>query len=79
MTHEQLACQEQARNEGREHPDRAWICTFFDTWERNPYYAGPPVPHPEDDCCCWEAEDYVAAPEAQVEPMADPWEDDIPF
>ena len=20
-----------------------------DTWERNPHYAGPPVPHPESD------------------------------
>ena len=43
------ACKEFARNVGADHPDRAWILTDFDTWERNPYYSGPPVPHPEDD------------------------------
>ena len=34
---------------GAEQPDRAWISTPFDTWERNPFYVGPPVRHPEDD------------------------------
>ena len=34
---------------GAEDPKRAWILTPFDTWERNPYYKGPPVRHPEDD------------------------------
>jgi hypothetical protein len=43
------ACCEQARNEGRDHPERAWILTFFDTWEPNPFYIGPPVRHPETD------------------------------
>ena len=28
--------------------DRAWILSDRDTWERNPRYDGPPVPHPED-------------------------------
>jgi hypothetical protein len=36
---------EQARNEGAEDP----TLTFFDTWEQNPYYQGPPVPHPESE------------------------------
>ena len=28
--------------------DRPWILSDRDTWERNPRYDGPPVPHPED-------------------------------
>jgi hypothetical protein len=44
------ACKEYARNYGSDHPERAWILTDFDTWERNPFYSGPKVPHPEDDC-----------------------------
>lgn len=32
---------------GREQP--AWILTNWDSWERNPYYTGPAVRHPEDD------------------------------
>jgi len=43
------ACREYARNVGRENPDRAWIGTHYDTWERNPFYVGPPQRHPEDD------------------------------
>lgn len=34
---------------GAETPDRAWILSPFDTWEPNPHYRGPAVPHPEDD------------------------------
>lgn len=49
MSYEQEACREQARNVGREDPTREWICTNFDSWERNPYYVGPPGRHPEDD------------------------------
>lgn len=40
---------EYAREHGREEPDRAWILTPLDTWERNPFYQGPPARHPEDD------------------------------
>jgi hypothetical protein len=43
------ACREYARNYGATRPERAWILTDFDTWEPNPSYSGPPVPHPEDD------------------------------
>lgn len=45
----QEACQEFARNFGQQHQNWAWVLTDFDTWERNPYYQGPPQPHPEDD------------------------------
>ena len=42
------ACREYARNVGSEHPERPWILTDRDTWERNPFYDGPAVPHPDD-------------------------------
>ncbi len=40
------ACREFAMN--CEAPaDVAWICTPFDTWERNPRYTGRPQNHPD--------------------------------
>lgn len=44
-----MAVLEYAREHGRQQEERAWILTPFDTWEPNPAYTGPPVPHPEDD------------------------------
>ena len=43
----QEACREFAYNYGSTRPEKAWVLTDFDTWEPNPHYAGPPVPHPE--------------------------------
>lgn len=43
------ACKEFAWNYGMDHPDKAWLLSDYDTWEKNPHYKGPPVPHPEDD------------------------------
>jgi hypothetical protein len=43
------AFQEYARNYGREHLDQAWVLTPWDTWQRNPFYSGPPARHPEED------------------------------
>ena len=43
------AADEYGRNHGSENTDCAWILTPFDTWEANPFYRGPAVPHPEDD------------------------------
>lgn len=43
------ACREYAYNVGRESTGRAWILTDRDTWERNPFYVGPPARHPDDD------------------------------
>ena len=34
---------------GSEKSKRAWILTDYDVWEKNPFYVGPPQPHPEDD------------------------------
>jgi len=43
------AAREFASNVGSEDTTRAWILSPFDSWERNPYYQGPDVPHPEED------------------------------
>lgn len=48
--------------------ERAWILTDYDVWVKNPHYAGPPQPHPEDD-----ADD--AAREAQGDERGPP----VPF
>lgn len=64
-----------ARELGREHPERAWILSDRDAWYQNPFYNGPPVPHPEDDCG---DEEYSAAPVG--DPVSsDLHDDDIPF
>jgi hypothetical protein len=76
------AVREYARNVGAERPDRAWILSPYDTWERNPCYSGPPARHPEDDY----DEDEVAGfdlgatelPAAAASP-ADPDDFDVPF
>jgi len=41
------AMYEYARNVGKERPDIAWILDPRDVWMKNPFYQGPPVPHPE--------------------------------
>ena len=33
---------------GAERPDTQWLLSDYDTWERNPHYAGPDQRHPED-------------------------------
>jgi hypothetical protein len=34
---------------GMENPDRQWILTDYDVWEKNPFHNGPEQQHPEDD------------------------------
>lgn len=48
MSYLQEAVAEYASEHGRLDTDRAWILSPFDTWERNPFYQGPPQSHPED-------------------------------
>jgi len=43
------SAREYARDVGNERTDCAWILPPFYSWERNPFYVGPPQPHPEDD------------------------------
>ena len=38
----------EARELGAQRPEVAWVLTDRDVWHANPYYQGPPVPHPED-------------------------------
>lgn len=33
---------------GKDHPDTQWLCSNYDSWERNPHYTGPDQGHPED-------------------------------
>lgn len=85
------AVREYARNVGAERRDQAWIVSPYDTWERNPFYSGPPQPHPEDNCGDdWEADMLMDAqygllpgdplPAADVpSDGADPFDDDLPF
>jgi hypothetical protein len=43
------ATQEYVFTLGKDRPDVAWILSPYDTWHKNPYYVGAPVPHPEDN------------------------------
>lgn len=61
----QDAMREYAANVGRESPDRAWILTNYDVWERNPFYHGPAVRHPEDD----QDDEEVIEPETQADDL----------
>ncbi len=48
-TPQQEAHQEMVLLFGAERPERAWILSDYNVWEPNPFYQGPPQPHPEDD------------------------------
>lgn len=43
------AIEEQKQIFGYERQEQQWILTSWDSWEKNPYYSGPPQRHPEDD------------------------------
>jgi hypothetical protein len=61
---------------GAEDPTSAWILTPYDTWERNPFYVGPAVRHPEDD---HEYEGEVRQPTPRSIERYDLDDDYIPF
>lgn len=42
------AIEEQRLIFGEENPNKQWILSSWDTWERNPFYTGPDQGHPED-------------------------------
>jgi hypothetical protein len=75
------AVREFARNYGYDHPDQAWVLHDFDVWERNPFYHGPPVPHPESIEAEMGLPAYEPPPVEVVEPQHNEScpEDDIPF
>ena len=39
-----------AYQRGEENPEAPWVLTDRDVWHRNPFYTGPPAPHPEMEC-----------------------------
>lgn len=58
------AIREFAFNVGRDQPDREWISTPYDTWERNPFFTGRPGRHPEDDSDLFNDPEWIAHIEA---------------
>lgn len=61
---------------------RPWLLSDRDVWYKNPYYNGPEVPHPEDDCdefwddellealAAWESDYREAVFRERYEPLA---------
>lgn len=43
------ALQEFGFNAGMDNTDKPWLLSDWDVWVKNPFYSGPPAPHPEDD------------------------------
>jgi hypothetical protein len=79
------AIEEQRQIFGMENPDKQWILSGWDTWERNPFYSGPEQQHPEDDHSHedWESHQlYLAEMKNEIShayvPSTHP-EDDCPF
>jgi len=40
---------EYATNVGSQNREKPWILSDLDVWHQNPFYKGPPVPHPESE------------------------------
>lgn len=55
-----------ARNVGMDNPEHAWLLDPRDVWVKNPFYSGPPVPHPEDDSGDFQHLDEGITPEAEM-------------
>lgn len=65
---------------GAARPDLAWVATDRDVWHANPFYEGPPVPHPEMEE--WGDEDVGEVELLEIPPVdveALQGDDDIPF
>jgi hypothetical protein len=74
------ALNEYAHNAGMDNPEAAWILHDRDIWLKNPYYSGPPVPHPEDDYAHMEpTNEEREALQVTMEPEELPADDDCPF
>jgi hypothetical protein len=79
----------EAREQGENNPDQAWVLTNRDVWHANPFYKGPAVPHPEeevydflDDLSDAEFEELYGRPPAgavEYTQSASDFDDDIPF
>jgi hypothetical protein len=53
---------------GAERLDQQWLLSDYDTWERNPHYAGPDQRHPED--YDYDEEPYMDPIEADAQVLA---------
>lgn len=79
---DQESDQQEARILGSEHPERPWILTDRDVWHQNPFYKGPPVPHPEasDEPPYDPNEEFQQEPEPlKKSPRIEPIDDKLPF
>jgi hypothetical protein len=59
-----------------DNPNVCWLKTPYDTWERNPNYTGPEVPHPECDEDFYPAEAFVLEPPIDDDFRVDEPDDD---
>lgn len=74
----------EAYEKGELRPDLAWICTNRDAWHPNPFYQGPPVPHPESYDPLYDVDGELVPQDDDLAQMEederDAWDfDDIPF
>lgn len=63
-----IADLDDALDRGARDTDRAWVLSDRDVWHANPFYVGPPVPHPESseaDCLRAETFDHFTAPDPE--------------
>ena len=60
-----------ALQRGADNPDAAWVVTDRDVVHPNPFYNGPPVPHP-DDCWGYDDEEEEALADAEAKAAAAP-------
>ena len=79
-TPQQEANEEMKQIFGMENPDRQWILTDYDVWEKNPFYSGPEQQHPEDDTPHDEWSPFVPTPqEEHLDFLIGADDDDLPF
>ena len=69
---------EMAFHLGAANPDKQWVCTDFDVWEKNPFYSGPEQPHPECDIYP-EGAEMLPPPPAEIHVPELAGDDEIPF
>jgi hypothetical protein len=72
----------EARELGETNPDQAWVLTDRDVWHFNPFYVGPPIPHPEEitegfDYSIWWL--FELESHHRGRPYVEPRDEDIPF
>jgi hypothetical protein len=77
MNFQQDAVREWASITGFHFPEREWLLSDYDTWERNPHYTGKLGRHPEDDVYDEEVVSEMVMP-LGVQKIS-MWQDECPF